>query len=210
MYENFERIPPAEQQRILQVCMEEFARKGYEQASTNQIVQQAGIPKGTLFFFFGSKKGLFFYIIDHAVKEYTRESQALTADLPADLFERLLSLGRARMTLALRQPLIYSLFYNAFLNAPEEIKAELMQRFNSQTSASAQRLSQGLDRAKFKDGVDVDKVIALVQLVLEGLFARYTPVLQRLEPAESLALVERMFTEVETYFELIRRGVYRD
>ena len=50
MTENFEKIPLEERQRILEICIAEFAEKGYERASTNAIVRTAGIPKGTLFY----------------------------------------------------------------------------------------------------------------------------------------------------------------
>ena len=70
---NFEKIPQEEQQRILLICLEEFTSRGYDLASTNSIVKKAGIPKGTLFYYFGSKKALYLYLIDHAVARYTAD-----------------------------------------------------------------------------------------------------------------------------------------
>ncbi len=110
MYENFERIPSAERDRILNACIDEFAQKGYEQASTNAIVKQAGIPKGTLFFFFGNKKDLYLYVIDHAIRKYAEMAQQNWGELPSDLFDRLLYLGRERMKFAVSQPQLYRLF----------------------------------------------------------------------------------------------------
>ncbi len=52
---------------MLEVILEEFTENGCKGASTNAIVQKAGIPKGTLFYFFGSKKAMFLYALDEAV-----------------------------------------------------------------------------------------------------------------------------------------------
>jgi TetR/AcrR family transcriptional regulator len=210
MYENFQRIPQAEQQLILNACIEEFAQKGYEQASTNAIVQRAGIPKGTLFFFFGSKKDLYLYIIDQAVARYTQMTLERQGELPGDLFVRLLYLGRERMEFALNQPQLYKLFYNAFINSPEVIREELLKRSADYYKPSMQMLTAGLDRSHFKPMVDVDKVIDLIFLVLEGILSKSIPMLQKLQPADSLAFVEKLSDECRDYFAMIRQGVYHE
>jgi TetR/AcrR family transcriptional regulator len=209
MYENFERLPQAERERILNVCMEEFAQKGYEQASTNAIVQKAGIPKGTLFFYFGNKKDLYLYVIDHAVKRYAEIAQQGWGDLPGDLFDRLLYLGRERMKFALEQPLVYRLFFNAYINAPEEVMVELREHSEAYYTASQHILINGLDHSRFKPGINVEEVIELIYLVLEGILSKYIPALQRLQPAASLELVEKITVECEDFFTMIRQGVYR-
>ena len=85
MTENFEKIPLEEQQRILEICLAEFAAKGYERASTNAIVNMAGIPKGTLFYYFGSKKDLYLYLIDHAADTFIDKADSKLQDLPLSL-----------------------------------------------------------------------------------------------------------------------------
>jgi AcrR family transcriptional regulator len=88
VYENFERIPKAEQESILAACIEEFARQGYSKASTNAIVKRAGIPKGTLFYYFGSKKDLFLYVFDYAIERYTTEFNRMAGELPSECTSR--------------------------------------------------------------------------------------------------------------------------
>ena len=209
MVENFERIPTQEQQRILQACIQEFAQHGYTQASTNAIVKVAGIPKGTLFFFFGNKKNLYLYVIDYAVKRYVETFDQAAEELPTELFERLLRRGRMRMQFALAEPLIYQLFFNAFLHTPDEIKAELESRYAGYAAASASRLYAGLDRSRFRDGVDIEKAVELTNLLLEGVFSRYAPLLRQSQPEGALLLVEQLTGQVREYFELLKFGLYK-
>ena len=44
---------------ILKCALELFSQKGYEAVSPNEIAEKAGITKPTLYYFFGSKEGLF-------------------------------------------------------------------------------------------------------------------------------------------------------
>jgi TetR/AcrR family transcriptional regulator len=212
MYENFERIPAEEQERILRACIQQFAEYGYQGASTNAIVKQAGIPKGTLFFYFGSKKDLYLYVIDYAVERFVEAMDRWAGEAgdeaETDLFERLLARGRRRMRFAVQEPSLYRLFFNAFLHTPPEIRAEIQSRFSSYAAESARRLYAGLDRSQFRDGIRVEKAVALVNLVLEGIFNRYASQFRQGNPEDALALVEEISREVEAYFVLLKYGVY--
>jgi TetR/AcrR family transcriptional regulator len=209
VYENFSRIPADEQQRILRVCLEEFALHRYESASTNAIVRRAQIPKGTLFYYFGSKKDLYLYLIDYAVRSYTAEFAALGDELPSDLFERLLYIGEHRMRYAVRQPMIYRFFYNALIYTPDEIRPEMESRYAEYATTSAKLMQAGLDQSKFKAGVIVEQALELTYLVLEGIYNRYAAELQRMEPEEALKLVDQIMEECRQYFGMLMHGLYK-
>lgn len=209
MYENFERIPIAQQRRILESCLKEFARHGYEQASTNAIVMQADIPKGTLFYFFGSKKHLYLYLVDYAVRRYVEQVSLSSEEIPSDLFERLLARGRLRMQFAVQEPLLYQFFFNAFLHTPAEIQSEIAHRFVEYAAASRKLMFEGLDRSKFRDGVNIEQAIDLTNLVLEGFFSRHAGQLSQGTPEQALAFVEQLSDQVQEYFDLLKRGLYR-
>jgi len=210
MFENFTRIPEEEQRRILAACIEEFAQHGYAGASTNTIVKNAGIPKGTLFFYFGSKKGVYFYIIDRAIESYRKSFLQNAGELPAELFERLLYLGRERLRFAVREPVLYRLLFSAFVNLPPEIQAEMQSRYAGYQDAGLQLIYKDLDRSRFREGVDVERAVAMVYLLMEGIYNSSLAELKRLSPEQSLVFIEGLTGEVQQYFEMIKRGVYRD
>lgn len=61
---KFLELDKLKQDRIINAAMKEFALKGYKNASTNEIVKEAGISKGLLFHYFTNKKAYFYiYII---------------------------------------------------------------------------------------------------------------------------------------------------
>ncbi len=51
-------------QRILEAAIRVFAQKGYHDARMDDIVQEAGSSKGSVYFHFPSKEGLFLALID--------------------------------------------------------------------------------------------------------------------------------------------------
>ena len=51
----FTELDSEKQERILDAALKEFAEYGYENGSTNRIVKNCGISKGSLFTYFENK-----------------------------------------------------------------------------------------------------------------------------------------------------------
>ncbi|MDB6032706.1 MAG: TetR family transcriptional regulator [Verrucomicrobiales bacterium] len=61
--------------RILQVALKRFAHAGYAGVSVQDIVDDAKVTKPTLYYYFGSKAGLYKALVDHAHDERFRLMQ---------------------------------------------------------------------------------------------------------------------------------------
>ena len=53
-------------ERLLETATELFAEKGYAGASVREIVEKAGVSKPVLYYYFKSKEGMFYAILDWA------------------------------------------------------------------------------------------------------------------------------------------------
>jgi hypothetical protein len=82
-------------------------------------------------------------------------------------------------------------------------------RYAAYAAASRERLLDGLDLSRFRNDIDVEKAIELVNLVLEGIANRTMPVLQRLSPQQALEVVARITAETRLYFEMLKKGMYK-
>ena len=58
--------PPNARERLLETAISIFAEKGYAGTSVREIVEQAGVSKPVLYYYFKSKQGLFLAILDQA------------------------------------------------------------------------------------------------------------------------------------------------
>jgi len=210
MIEQFEKLPAADQHKILSACISEFGEKGYDRASTNTIVKNAGIPKGTLFYYFGNKKRLFLYLVDYAVGKYVEYVNQYLDDLPADLFERLLFMVEVRMRFAAHAPHLYRFFFKTLLNIPDGLKIEMQERFKVYADGNKNLMSGGLDTTRLRDGVTVDQVMELLSYIMDGLLSRHTDQLIKLDAAETISYVEGLLEQGRSQFDLIKHGVYKN
>ena len=56
-------------ERLLETATELFAEKGYAATSVREIVERAGVSKPVLYYYFKSKEGLFYAILDWAAAD---------------------------------------------------------------------------------------------------------------------------------------------
>ncbi len=59
---RFHKLPPEQQEALLRVALDEFARHGYSGASLNKIIELAGISKGSLYYYFDDKADLYAHV----------------------------------------------------------------------------------------------------------------------------------------------------
>jgi AcrR family transcriptional regulator len=69
---------------LLDAALRVFARRGYRQASVDEIAAEAGYSKGALYWHFSGKHELFVALIDERIDAPTRELIELLESAPAD------------------------------------------------------------------------------------------------------------------------------
>jgi AcrR family transcriptional regulator len=80
--ERFLNLPLEDRSRLLGIAMKELAARGFDDASLNGILAEAGISKGAYYYYFEDKEDLFATAIEGALDE-------VLARLPLPAFERL-------------------------------------------------------------------------------------------------------------------------
>ena len=66
--DTFLNLPEEKRNAITQAAIREFEYHSYDQASVNRIVEEAGIPKGSMYQYFSHKKDLYKYILSLIVE----------------------------------------------------------------------------------------------------------------------------------------------
>jgi TetR/AcrR family transcriptional regulator len=207
MSSKFLSLNPEKQERILNAALKEFALKGYENASTNEIVKTAGISKGLLFHYFKNKKELYLFLYNHfadvLVKEFFNE-----LDLgERDIFERMKTLMILKNKLMARHPEVFDFMVAASMETAKEVK-EILNNTNPELiQASYSRLFENIDITKFRDGVDIKRAINIIMWTLQG-FSN-----QELEKAKKLNQphhdFDEAFKEAEVYIEMMKKAFYK-
>lgn len=78
-----------EKMKKLDVAEQLFVEKGFDQASTNDIINKIVIARGTLYYYFSSEEEIFDAIVDRMGREKIAQAAAIIADQEISLLERL-------------------------------------------------------------------------------------------------------------------------
>jgi AcrR family transcriptional regulator len=74
---------------ILDVAEQLFVEKGFDNTSTNDIINEIGIARGTLYYHFKSKEDILDTIVERIRREKIAEAAAIVADRKIPILERL-------------------------------------------------------------------------------------------------------------------------
>jgi len=179
---RFERLEQALQDRILEAALMEFGRFGYSSASMNRLVRNAGISKGALFKYFGTKAGLFEYLyrsILEEVKEKLRTVREESRTQP--FFSRLEKVIRTGLEFTEGRPFSASIYFRSVYtgDAPDGmgILSEIQDASRHFLGAL---IEDGIRKGELRENIDTQKSAFIIQSVLDRfLQAHYLQYLHR-------------------------------
>ncbi len=166
---TFRNLPPEKQERILTAALEEFADKGYQQASLNTMVSASGIAKGSIYQYFKDKQSLFLYIFEFAIGVVRRTLLRVKEETwEEDFFTRLEKSLAAGVDFIHRHPRIYGLYLKILFDRHVPRREELLRavrRFAADYLGSLVR--QGQARGELKPDLPPGAVIFLLDALLD-------------------------------------------
>ena len=113
MNEKFFDLKKEKQDRMINAALKLFAENGYRRASTDDMVKEAGISKGLLFHYFGSKLGLYEFVYDYSVKFLTMELSSALHQEETDFFALRGQIEQAKVAVMKNFPYVQLFLYKA-------------------------------------------------------------------------------------------------
>lgn len=206
--EKFEKLEPGKRQNILKAALKEFAENGYEKASTNQIVKEAGIGKGMLFYYFKNKKEMFDYLVEYSMTIVVEQYFNLVDTGEPDFFERLKKISEIKLKAQTENAQVFNFIGTVMLATDVELPARLKKKYAEMQEAGYAMLYGGIDKSKFRDDVDVEKVFRLVQWSIDG----YQNDLTRKLQDAKLATIDfaPYWDEYYEYLDILKKSFYKE
>ena len=165
-FDQFHALEPEKQQRILHAAMAEFIAQGFARASTNAIVQAAGIGKGMLFYYFGSKDELFDFLCEYAMEEPSMFLRRLTFD-NGDFLDRFRVVSEEKQRALAEHPLLLR-FFESLYRAENAAKLEkFAEQLKLMRDEMHQKLYDGLDYSLLRDDILPEQAITYMRWLLE-------------------------------------------
>ncbi|MEW9124084.1 MAG: TetR/AcrR family transcriptional regulator, partial [Thermotaleaceae bacterium] len=147
--------------RIINAALKEFARNGYDKASTNEIIKEAEISKGSLFNYFNSKKELYLFLLDY-ISEMIEGIYAEVDWNETDFFERIRQMGLVKFKVYKKFPQAFDFLKSLSHEDGAEVKFEIKKMEKDITSTGLEKGFQNIDWTKFREDIRRDKMINII------------------------------------------------
>ena len=204
--EHLDKLSPEKQASILQSAIAEFSQKPFAYANTDVITRNAGISKGLLFHYFGSKKAVYLYALRVALDRLT----AATPDPESGgFYEQLFFVMDEKLRLCRDYP-AETLFVNmAARDDSEEVskeKLELFSRYLAGTTRTSQEvLMYAIATLPLKNPDDptlLDALTLYIHAINQKFLLAY-----REKPEAFFANAEQIKREMKAYIDYMLNGV---
>ena len=171
MNDKFFDLKKEKQDRMINAALKVFALKGYEHASTDDIVREAGISKGLLFHYFISKLGLYTFIYDYSVRYLMLELSTGVTKEETDYFDLIRQILSAQIQMMHNYPYMLQ-----FLNASrKEDVSEALVATEEKRGIWPHQYNQIMRRAdtgRFRKNVDVEKLTRIINFTVNGMLSQ--------------------------------------
>lgn len=195
MNDKFFDLKKEKQDRMINGALKIFARNGYQKASTDDIVKEAGISKGLLFHYFGSKAGLYIFVYEYSSRYMSMELQRAVSLRERDLFRLLIQMEDAKNVLLRNYPYMQKFLFGHEMPEEEEIKDKIKE-YAGLVSSAMEEVLERADYDRIVEDVDRKLLVRSVNYVTRGLME--TALTNKLDP-------DFVHKEATAYCEMMRR-----
>lgn len=192
-------------ERVIAAALKEFNR-GYHLANMDKIVKEAGISKGLIFHYFGSKRGLFLFLIKYSAEIINNEYAKVILS-SRDFLENVVAVSRLALEITFQYPTIYGFLLKAFFALNEVFPEGLPKDMPNLNRTLLQKILEKSDKSLFRDDIDKGKAQNIVMWTMNGFsesLLRYGNEMENYE-----AHYDRLMKEFEEYVELLRKLLYK-
>lgn len=204
---TFTNLEQEKQQKIINAAFDEFTENGYERASTNQIVKNAGIGKGMLFYYFNNKNDLFLFLIDYAIEIIDREFLNEFSIVETDLFERYRNVAIQKLAFLIKYPNAMNFMAKIMINDAEKLDKTVRFKIQTLEKKTYSLRYSNIDVTKFREGIDPEKAIRIISWTFHGYEEE---MMYRLRDQKiDVRKLDEYFEEFYVYLDVMKKAFYK-
>lgn len=173
--EAWQTLPEAKRRTVTEAAVAEFAARGYSGASMNTLVKAAGISKGSLFHYFGSKGDLFAGIVEAAfarVKDRVRTVRDASAGEP--LADRLTALLATGFDFVTEHPRLAGIYFRVLRSGDAPLARRQLQEMEQLSRRFfAELIGEAQTRGEVARDVDPEHMAWMLDAMMERLLSAW-------------------------------------
>ncbi len=192
---RFERLEPETRQRLLEAAAREFAARGFEAASLNRVIEDAGISKGSFYYYFDDKADLFATVVKMALEACEPREELDPDALEAETFWPALRSCVEEFSAATREKSWLAGIARLIYHPPKgvHVKGLVKDEFERVGRFMRRLIRRGQGLGVVRTDLPAELLLRLVLAVGETADRWLVDHWEQLEPAEADRLMTRLF-----------------
>lgn len=200
MNDKFFDLKKEKQDRMINAALKIFALNGYNHASTDDIVKEAGISKGLLFHYFINKIGLYSFIFDYSVRYISLEMTSTVDKADNDYFGLYTQIMASYTNVMKSYP-----YMVAFVNSvQDENVVEALKEISDKKNAVKAKVREYIDYANTSyvhSGTDISRLDDIIAYTSEAVLKKSL--------ATNDQRPELFYDEMKKYLLTLKQASYR-
>ena len=191
--------------KLINSAMKEFGTNRYDKASTNVIVKEAGVSKGLLYHYFDSKETLFDYLLVFTMTILGKAIVDRVEWNDGDLIKRMHKVIKIKLGILEQYP--YMLEYGKTMYESKSVTE--IKKIGDQyiPELYAKVYSHNINYSLFKDNLDVNRAVKMIQLFLDGYSEQ---LLEKYKTAiTSTKELKEEMDELNIYLDMYKEAFYK-
>lgn len=205
---NFEKISAEKKEQIITKGIEIFSKFSFVEARTDLITCEAGISKGLLFYYFGSKKNFYLYLFNHTIDLLTQDLKY--EEIHGNFYEIIFDMMDMKYDLMTRYPNETKFLNMVSKETHKEVSKEVRNIFSIYHKKSKEKSSKillnAIKKLKLRQDIDTQKIIESLSLYIDAIVMKYLHLYQD-NPMELFDNFHEFKKDVKEYLDLMIYGI---
>lgn len=200
--EKFLGLPTEKQNTIINAALKCFGANGYKKTSVSDVAAAAGISKAMVFHYFGTKKSLYFYLINLCGNIFMNEINDKFDSTIYDFFERIRLSTSIEISIMKKHPDIPSFLTSVYFENDEEVRDDIKAILSQGDDFRNKIAFDGMDYSKFKEGTNLKLFMKMLLWLADG----YANQMKN-NPGIDL---DELFKEFDECLDMLKNNFYKE
>lgn len=193
-------------ERLIMEALKEFS-KGYAYVNMDEIVKRAGISKGLLFHYFGTKKGVFLFLLKYTLNIVNTKFEEIVLE-KNDFLQNIWQASKMEQDLSFEQPYVMDFLVKAAFSLKEVFPEGLPKDVPDLTAGILlDRIVKNADRSLLRSDIDAEKAQKIILWTMDGFMNSLLACGGDIENYKSH--YDQCMKELEGYLQLLRKLLYQ-
>jgi len=168
-FDKFLALEEDKRERIINAAMKEFL-SGYKKASTDVIVREAGISKGLLFHYFGTKERLYNFLIEYSIKTIQLEFLSLLNVAQPDILDSIWQMTLLKRDVSQHYPDMFDFLTAAYMDEKNKGGSinESLAKFMQLREKVVSEIYIHADKSLFREDIDSQMAMNIINWAMYG------------------------------------------